>query len=714
MQRLSLWIEGTTRSGKTTRLVREFQQWVGKQATQPMQRREVDSLATTVLILAANDDNRRELADRLAARVAGSYPAIAKTPVGFITDEVVLFWPLLFERLQLKAQFPLRLRPETEQELATQLWRSAWEPEDFQLARANEYRLVRRTLDLLQLAGASCTPAEEIPHLLEMGFAEEAAIFSEGTAAARSRLWKRLGHLLQEWQQWCLERGLLSYGIIYGLYWRYLLPDPTYQSHLIRRYQAVFADDTDDYPAIARKLLEVLLDRGVWGVLTYNREGKVRLGLGADPGYMEGLSQRCEVELLSPLAAAEGRPADCTAAAIRTVTDPGFLQELPPAIRTIQTTSRAALLRKTAEEIAAAISRGEITPGEIAIVAPGLDAIARYTLIEILSHQGIAVEPLNEQRPLMSSPRVRALLTLLALIYPGLGRAIDRDAVAEMLVVLSGKPTRAEISGDRLVPTIDPVRAGLLADYCYHSDLEEPHLLSVERFPRWDRLGSQAAIAYRKIRDWLAEAKRLQQEHSPPPIAFLDRAIKDLLWSGNHLPFDQLSALRELMETARHFWEVDRRLRQHEPTSRSQTDAVAQFIQLLQRGTIAANAYPLRPLSTSDRNAVTLATIFQYRSSRRSHRWNFWLDAASPLWQLGGAAALFAAPLFLRDWPERPRSPQDRVEEDEARLARILQDLLARSEERIYLCHSDLAASGSEQTGPLLPLVHACSLLPSG
>ena len=41
------------------------------------------------------------------------------------------------------------------------------------------------------------------------------------------------------------------------------------------------------------------------------------------------------------------------------------------------------------------------------------------------------------------------------------------------------------------------------------------------------------------------------------------------------------------------------------------------------------------------------------------------------------------------------------------RLQRIVRDLLARAEERVFLCHSDLGVNGTEQTGPLLSLVHA-------
>ncbi|MBC1258921.1 recombinase family protein, partial [Trichormus variabilis V5] len=46
-----------------------------------------------VLVLAANDDNRRELGDIIVTSTLGKYPVRAKTPLGFFQDEVILFWP---------------------------------------------------------------------------------------------------------------------------------------------------------------------------------------------------------------------------------------------------------------------------------------------------------------------------------------------------------------------------------------------------------------------------------------------------------------------------------------------------------------------------------------------------------------------------------------------------------------------------------------------
>ena len=719
----SVWIVGSSRSGKTTRLVEQFCSWVQSQIDSRRQvyssrqmrsnrktlpkRPDVQQSEAGVLVFAANDDNRRELADRIIAVTQGKYPVRAKTPLGFFQDEVILFWPLLIQLLNLRAQFPVRLRPETEQELATRLWRSQLD-EELQLEkRVSESRLVRRILDLFQLAAYSGTPIENISSLLEFSLIE-----AEGVTMV---LPLKVTSLLVQWRNFCLERGLLTYGIITELYWQHLLPDPNYQRHLATRYRLVLADDVDDYPAIARHLFEFLLDQGAVGAFTYNPDGAVRLGLGADPNYLAGLTARCQVETLTQ------PPLSCLADTlslpmVELFTEPMMLMTLPSSVQSIQETNRAALLRQTAEVIIEAVQSGQVEPQEIAVIAPGLDAIARYTLVEILTKQGIAVQTLSEQRPLTSSPIIRALLTLLALVYPGLGRLVDRDAVAEMLVVLSQKSvvssqlsvvsSNEQRTAEPLTPEIDPVRAGLLADYCFEPHPEHPNLLPVTAYERWDRLGYAATTAYGEILQWL-EMQRSQQEQRllPSPISLLDRAIQKFLWTGSNLPYAQLAALRELLETAQHYWEVDARLRQSEAIEEPQSTTIAQFIQLLRRGTITANPYPVRPIGSG--RAVTLATIFQYRSSRQFHRWQFWLDAGSLLWLSGGAATLFAAPLFLQHRFGRPWTAENAMEEDEQRLQRILRDLLGRVGERVYLCHSDLAVNGQEQTGPLLSLVNA-------
>ena len=196
MQRSSVWISGSSRSGKTQLLVEHFCQWIKSHAQSLLPAQTSPSSPTsTALILAANSDNRVTLSDRLTLAIEDHYPIQVKTPLGFVTDEVMLFWPLLLEDLSLTAHFPLRLRPETEQVLATKLWQVYLTPIELQNAGVNEYRFVRQTLDLLQLAGASGTPASDISTLLRQGMVDSPSLSLDR------------GALVLEWRKWCLERG---------------------------------------------------------------------------------------------------------------------------------------------------------------------------------------------------------------------------------------------------------------------------------------------------------------------------------------------------------------------------------------------------------------------------------------------------------------------------------------------------------------------------
>jgi hypothetical protein len=734
----SIWITGATRSGKTTRLVQQFCQWtqglpgyrastIAKSQTRNELSRHTSSRhlpkVPGILVLGANGENRMLLSEKIATQTEGRYGFESTTILGFFEREVILFWPLLIKSLDLKAQFPLRLRSETEQELAMKLWSPDIEGRLNLWPGVSLDRMVRRILDLFQLAAWAAVPTEEIPGILEAGWLQETEVVPP---------WLEIGKLLGKWREWCLRSGFLTLGLIGELYWRYLLADRVYQKHLGQRYQAIFADDVDEYGAIARHLFDFLLDKGVVGTFTYNPEGGIRVGLGADPNYLGELQYRCQVETLhraSGLTETLAKPflelvqtsflySPPTPEKLpdNTLSLLGWGYRLPPCVDNIQTVSRVQMLEETVKKIAIALKSQEVEPQDIAIIAPGLDEISRYTLIELLNDQHIPVEALNEQQPLVSYPIVRSLLTLLALVYPGLGRLVDRDTIAELLIVLSRQRTNVKLSQNSQTPTdgqyyeIDAVRAGLLADYCYYPDPETPHLLPVTTFRRWDRLGYRATIAYNEIVQWIEETRsRYQQNQLGSPLAVLERAIQHFILVGKPLPYHQLSALRELRETAMHYWEIDGQLQQIERENYSSTITVSQFIQLLRRGIISANPYPIKTDHSSS-EAVTLATIFQYRSSRRDHKWHFWIDVGSQVWMNGGSAVLYGAPLFLQERLRQPWTEQDTIEADEQRLKRILNDLLSRVRDRLYLCHSQLWVNGQEQSGPLLPLIWATEI----
>ncbi len=688
------WLDGVSGSGKTAWLIQQLTDWVTQASDQ--------TLGQSALVFAANGDNRLRLAERIAAMVPSQFSVVTTTPNGFIQDEVTLFWPLLVNHLGLIPQFPLRLRPENEQELVTALWQMPLQDGTLTVEGWQEAQTVRRSLDFLQMAAAASIPVEDLPGLLPQGIPP---------GFAPEHVWRSIGEALIHWRDWCLGRGLLTYGVMTELYWRHLLPQPLYREKLLARYSGIFVDDLDEYPAIAAHWLQVFIDQAQPVAITWNNYGKGRMGLGADPDALERLKPQCQVT-------AQTTPAPSSLGyqwgdrVMEWVMDPLALPEPLPCFETLQTVSRGELLRQTAEHITQAIQTGQVAAHDVAVLGPGLDAIARYTLAEILTNRGLPVASLNDQRPVIHSPLVRALLTLLTFVYPGLGRLADAESVAEMLVVLSQIPQAPEEEAWFDTIHIDPVRAELLVDHCFAPSVDQPEFLPVERFDRWDRLGYKATEAYGRLCQWIAQQRQQRQQRLVPGvISVLDRAIQTFYWGGSHLPPDQLSALRELMETAQHYWAVEERLRQstslggNHPTGPTKT-ALERFIWLLRQGTVTADPYPVESADPTQR-VITIATVYQYRLQRLHHRWHYWIDAGSPRWLAGTDTLLFGYPLFLGSYPGCPWTQAHLEQLHRDRPERILRDLLERATERVMLCHSELAVSGQEQIGPLLTLVHA-------
>jgi hypothetical protein len=702
---MGFWVTGSVQSGKTTALIAQLDQWSCERcaASQPLGAQE-KSLSEVkgqpFLVFAANADNRGVLMGRLAGQIKGRSTITSTTPLAFFESEVQLFWPLVIQQLELRGYFPYRLRPETEQALAFRFWGAEAIAQLRQFEGVSADRWVRRILDLIQLAASSGTSLTKIAALTQ---SESSALTIPPPIAALVQ------RMALQWREWCLNHGVLTYGLITDLYWQYVLPHPTYRSQLAQRFGAIAADDVENYPAIARLFFETALDLDLPCLFTYSELGGIRDGLGANSAYLLGLKQRC-TEIVLPLV-----PALEAAAQVSIAEMPWALQQAnahqQPEFYALKTTSRIELLQTVAQQVADAIGRGEVLPQEVAIIGPGLDPLARYGIIETFQRAGIAVESLRDQRPIQSTALVRSLLTLLALVYPGLGHLLETEQIAEMLVVLTTLGASANAPENR--NSIDPIRAGLLADFCFRPHPDHPELLPIEVYARWDRLGYSAAQAYEALRQWIAQqqgtlkgnADATAKDYSATyltlsPVFILDRAIQTFVMT-RPLSVDQLAVLRELMETAQHYWDVDTRLRKMESTWPTLSETVSDFIALLHRGVVTANPYPTT-IAQQSRPSVILATTFQYLNAHLNHRWQFWLDAGSQLWQYSGDFELWGASLFLHK-PED--SPTPEMQPPNQLLRNTLLNVLGRVQDRIYLCHSELAVNGQPQIGPLMPWI---------
>lgn len=661
----AIWITGNSCCGKTTRLCSLMIKWL-----------ETVSFLEKPLILCANNEGKNTLINILLKLNNNSYQTKIRTPLALMMEDVILFYPLLCQQLNLPSQLPIHLRSETEQELATQLWQPFLTVELINIF-GNEYNCVRRILDFLQLATAGGISPEKIgerllkSHIININHQE---IFIE-----------LIQELILKWRQWCLERGLLSYGLIYELYGLHLLGNNHYQSYFKQHYQAIFADDVDDYPSIIGDVGKIFLQEKKYSIFTYNEHGKVSLGLGGDAQYLQELASFCRQESLV-INQIDSLKVEVEKPMLETINQGYSTQKISSNIQCIISNSRGDLLYKTAEFIVKSIESGDIQPDKMVIIAPGLDEIARYTIINYLCDHNIEVEPINEQRPLITSPLIRSILTLLILLYQGNGRLLEKEMITEMLVILSWE-------------NIDLVRSNLLVDYCYSPDINTPNLLTVKSFPRWDRLTYQSLESYNQILQWIDDNRQKINKGDNHFLVVIDNILESFFLNNNKLNYRQLTTIKEFRETAEHFWKIQKRLKND-----NINDILIQLINLLRKGTISANPLPIKIIpALIESKKVAMASIYQFRCLRSHYPWQFWLDIGSNYWSKSGE--LLASNVFLKSWKSDAKNMFEETESEDKRLTRIIQDLLGRVTEKIVLCYSKIDVNGVEQTGKLSPLI---------
>lgn len=678
----ALWMLGGARSGKTAALVERYRDWVDRGAD-----------SRTIFAFAANSHLSRELTQRLQQATSNRVAIAVQTPVGFFQHEVLLYWPLLQAEMGLLARFPLVLKPENEQDIATRLFERDLAAGAIALEGYSRSRIVRQVVDNVQVAALAGVPAAEIGERLVRGRAEDSPV--------SPAMLEQVGELAQRFRDRCLNQGLLTYGLMTELYGQVLLPHPLYRQQFLQRCRYLLADDVDEYPAILATTFEWLLAENRPAAFSFNPDGAVRLGYGADPLRLERLAGSCAVQTLPapPSCATDWSAIDLV------LSDPVSATWGADAIAlhsmsSIQATTRRELLRAVADEALAAIRGGRLRPDEIAIVGPGLDDIAAYALESWFDAAGIPVCRLDTSQPLWTVPLVRAVLVLMALIYPNCGGALTPDAVAEMLAIATQN-------------RIDPVRAGAIADWCFRPGSDRPALLSVMARPEVAasrtgadgaglgvallgyRLGAKASQAYEALVRWVAE----RQQQAPPPLPeFFDRAVREF-WLESSLSYRQAIAYRALQDVAQRYESVAQRLGQTGP------DVAAGFYELLAAGTVTA-----KPDTTDlERSGIVLGTTYQYRLTHQAHRWQFWLDAGSSLWNAAfssfGSFRLKNPYVFLSDWRGEAWTAERTQTVLDEQLQRVTRDLLQRCRDRIILCHSDYSISGGEASGPLLPLV---------
>jgi len=359
------------------------------------------------------------------------------------------------------------------------------------------------------------------------------------------------------------------------------------------------------------------------------------------------------------------------------------------------------MLRWVAREVDALVRSGA-APGGIAIIAPYVNEVMRFTLEEALSQASPAI-PLHPLRPalaLRDEPLIRGLLALARLAHP------------TWVVRLHGspQPLGAEdvaLALECTIAELDPVRARRLAALAFVPG--EPGLAELVALApgasrasaagrMWEQVGFRFQAAYRVLSGWVAAYM------ARPPDAlsvFLSRLFGQVLSQPGFALYRNPAGARvygRLVESAFKFESaVAPRQVEGEPDG----DALGADYVSLVLGDIATAEY-LSDVPWPAEDAVVLAPAYAWLTRDLSCDWMFWLDLSAEGWWNRPNQPLTHPYVLSREWPVgRPWTDADEDAAGRAALSAVLVGLGARCRRGIYLASSALGVGGEEQTGRL-------------
>ncbi len=598
---------------------------------------------------------------------------------GLARRMVDLFWPLVAEEAGFAhPEAPPRfLTMETAQYFLARVVEPLREREGFfDAVTIRPQRIYAQLLDALNKAALNGYPHTEIGERLLAAWVGE---------AAQETVYRQVQEAVNRFRAYCLEHNLLDFSLQMELLHRYLWPRPLFRDYLFRRYCHLIADNVEEETPLTHDLLRDWLPRLDSALLIYDEGGGHRLFLGADAEGGRELAALCEEEVrfaeprnpappLLALAAALGRALDAPLPGMEAEAD------FRPALHRPEQTPHyyPQMLDWVAEQVAGLVDRG-VPPSEIVILAPFLNDLLRFSLLDRLKARNIPARTHRPSRSLREEPAAQALLTLAQLAHPQWGMQPRRADVALML--------RRAIEG------MDLVRARLLTEVRYRRGtlLDFDGITNEETKARITyRLGER----YQSLVLWL-EAYRQQGE------AQLDRFFQAIFHEllahegfGFYRDYDAAYVAAMLIESAQKFYRVVGEIPADIPWGQ-------EYLRMVEAGVVAAQY--LLPWTATPAEAVLIAPAYTFLMSNRAVDYQFWLDVGSRGWWERLYQPLTHPYVLSRRWEiGRPWTDEEEMASRRESLARLTRGLLLRCRRGLYLGLSRLNARGYEESGPLL------------
>lgn len=669
-----VFLHGPAGSGKTTAAVQRMQSLI-----------DAGVPAETILILVPQRSLAEPFKDliRNPQFIAGGEPAIL-TIGGLAQRMLSLFWPLVAKEAGFTApeKPPRFLTLETAQYYLANLVEPLLQLGYFESVTVDPNRLYSQILDNLNKSAVVGFVPEEISSKLIQAWSgkpSQAIIYEQAQECAL------------RFRQLCLRQNLLDFSLQLAVFTHHLWPSLLCRQYLTSTYRHLIYDNAEeDYP-VAHDIIESWLPDFESALIIKDEQGGFRSFMGADPVSATRLGAHCEMSI------------DFSESLVKSPE----LEQLESALTTSLTYHKIEVdvsadiqnafsihpfrfypqgLDWITVKVQDLIQNQGVPPEEIVVLTPFLSDSLRYSINTRFADAGLNLSTFRPSRGLRDEPAIKAVLTLVKLAFPSWNLKPVKDEVRNALLLL--------------IENCDYIRADLITQVLFTQSTGVLRSFDPIKKEMQQRITYLVGERFEKLRAWLEDNAH---DESLELDIFISRLFGEILSQPGykfHQNYDSAAAVSRLVESARKFRQV-----MAVETLPKTPELNKEYIQLVETGILSAQY--MGDLSAKTRSgSVLVSPAFSYLMNNRPVRFQFWLDIGSQGWWTRLDQPLTHPYVLNRNWQSgKLWSDMHEITANQQSLIRIMDGLIRRCSEHIFMCTLGVNEQGNEERGALIMAV---------
>ena len=332
------------------------------------------------------------------------------------------------------------------------------------------------------------------------------------------------------------------------------------------------------------------------------------------------------------------------------------------------------------------IENQNVPPEEIVVLTPFLSDSLRYSINTRFVDAGLNLRTFRPSRGLRDEPAIKAVLTLVKLAFPTWNLKPVKDEVRNAMLLL--------------IEGCDYIRADLITQVLFASSAGSLRSFDPIKKEMQQRITYLVGERFEKLRLWL---EKNTNDDSLEMDIFISRLFGELLSQPGykfHQNFDSAAAVSRLVESARKFRHV-----MGVETSPKTSDLNKEYIRLVETGILSAQYMSDWEVKTRS-GSVLVSPAFSYLMNNRPVRFQFWLDIGSQGWWTRLDQPLTHPYVLNRNWQiGKLWSDMHENAANQQSLIRIMDGLIRRCSDHIFMCTLGVNEQGSEERGALIMAV---------